>query len=329
MSTAEIKSLTVVNPQSQVAITSWEDLEKRAEKISKSQLIPTALRGKPADIAIILQIGWELDIPPMQAINGIDVIQGKPAVSPQLAVALARQRLKNFYMRVEEDPARQEVRVTMARDKGDMDQAYTAVWNDNKARPMGLLEKDNYKKQKLTMYRWRATMEAMRMVAPDIVKGMYSPDEVEDMAEEANGGSKADRIKAQVQGQQKPEPKEVIAEVEPAPTPTVQAAPKVQTAPKAWPESILGEWVITVGAGIKGHKLADIEPDALDAYIQKVKAKFADEGRPVTGPWMELVSKAEAYLMDIGFHVKAEPAPQAPVEQGNFDQDFFDAHTLK
>jgi hypothetical protein len=180
-------------PTSPVLLKSWDDLMTRAEFLAKSQLIPQALRGKPADVAIVLQIGWELELPPMQAINGIDVIQGKPAISPQLGVAMCRARLPKFYMKAEEDAEKSEFRVTMARDRDRLDEAYTATWNDAKARALGLLDKPNYRSQKFTMYRWRATMEAIRVIAPDILKGLYSSDELEDIPSETPARSRQGR----------------------------------------------------------------------------------------------------------------------------------------
>lgn len=45
---------------------------------------------------------------------------------------------------------------------------------------MGLSTKDNYQKQAKTMLTWRAIAEACRMTFPDIIMGLYVPEEFQD-----------------------------------------------------------------------------------------------------------------------------------------------------
>ncbi len=151
---------------------------KRSEFLARSQIIPKSLQGKPADIMVIFMMAMELDIPPMQALNGINVIQGKPTISPQLMLALIKKRLPNAYIKIVE--AEGEVECTMARDKSHLDDVFVSKWNFEKAKKMGLVSKDNYQKQLNTMLRWRAVGEAARIVFPDIISGTYLPDEFQD-----------------------------------------------------------------------------------------------------------------------------------------------------
>jgi hypothetical protein len=57
------------------------------ETLVKSGLLPQSIKTPEAAVVIILK-GRELGIPPMEALNSISVIQGKPTVSPQLMLAL-------------------------------------------------------------------------------------------------------------------------------------------------------------------------------------------------------------------------------------------------
>lgn len=43
---------------------------------------------------------------------------------------------------------------------------------------MGLSSKDNYKKQKGVMYKWRALSDALRTKFPDALGGVYTPEEL-------------------------------------------------------------------------------------------------------------------------------------------------------
>ncbi len=154
-------------------------IERKALSLSKSGIIPLALRNKPADIEVILQMAYELDIPPMQAINGINVIQGRPTVSPQLMIALIRRKIPNAYIKIEEHAGGCDCTMARGTTNLEIEQGHKAKWDMGKASKMGLASKDNYIKQPQTMLRWRAVGEAARMIFPDILMGLYFPDELE------------------------------------------------------------------------------------------------------------------------------------------------------
>ncbi len=152
------------------------NLNDTAKMVASSSLIPASLRNKPGDVLVIFMMARELNIPPMQALNGINVISGKPTVAPQLMLAMIRSRVPNSY--VEIDARSDYCKCTMSRDKNDLSQAFTTEWDVERAREMGLLGKDNYKKQLGTMLKWRAIGEAARTVFPDVTNGLYLPEEM-------------------------------------------------------------------------------------------------------------------------------------------------------
>lgn len=179
-----------------VATTSWNDMQRMAKAFSMSALIPSHLKGKFEDVLVLMQQGRELDIGPVQALNGINVIQGKPSVSPELQLALIRERAPEAFIKIEADDAKLEVRVTMAPSRARMDEGFTSTWDMKRAKLMGLDAKDNYKKQPLTMLKWRAVGEAARTVFPHITKGLYNSVEAEDFrgTRQAVDGSAADAL---------------------------------------------------------------------------------------------------------------------------------------
>ena len=145
-----------------------------------SLMLPVHLRNKPEDIFVIMLMGHELGLKPMQALQNIILIQGKPTVPPQLMMALIRSRLPGAIIKVESKNP--DVTCTTARNREDYEAnlGYTATWNMNKAIKMGLSTKDNYVKQAETMLRWRAIAEACRVTFPDIITGIYLPEEFQD-----------------------------------------------------------------------------------------------------------------------------------------------------
>lgn len=155
----------------------FQKMIEAAERFSQSGLVPYALKGKPQDILIILQMGQELGLQPMQSLNEINVIQGRPSASTKSMLGLIRSKFPNAYIKITQDEKR--TTCEMRRDKKDED-GFTSVWDIARAAKMNLLEKDNWKKQPLTMLSWRSIAEAARMVFPDVIMNLYTPDEATD-----------------------------------------------------------------------------------------------------------------------------------------------------
>jgi hypothetical protein len=63
-----------------LVIDTFDQAIKVAEYVNKSALVPDAYRGKPADIVIAMQYGMELGLSPMQALQSVAVINGKPSI---------------------------------------------------------------------------------------------------------------------------------------------------------------------------------------------------------------------------------------------------------
>src|SRR5262245_17698980 len=61
-----------------------------AKLIADSSFVPMDYRGHPGDIVVALQMGAELGLAPMQALQGISVINGRPSVWGDAALALVR-----------------------------------------------------------------------------------------------------------------------------------------------------------------------------------------------------------------------------------------------
>lgn len=160
-------------PTSQaVAVSEWETMKEQAAVLVKAGFLPQSIKTVEQAVAIILA-GRELNIPAMAALNNINVIQGKPTISPQLMLALINRsrQLENLEVVTGAEGAV----VTMKR-KGRA--PYVARFGPAEAKAMGLEGKDNYKKQAGTMYQWRAVAMAARTIFPDVILGLYTPEEV-------------------------------------------------------------------------------------------------------------------------------------------------------
>lgn len=148
-------------------------MKETATMLVKTGFLPGAIKTAEQAIAIILT-GRELGIGTMAALNTINVIQGKPTVSPQLMLALIERSGELDDIQIEPHNGN-AIRCTMKR-KGRS--PHTEFFGDAEATAMQLNSKDNYKKQAQTMYRWRAVAACARVVFPDVILGLYSPDEM-------------------------------------------------------------------------------------------------------------------------------------------------------
>lgn len=153
-------------------LRTFGDLIQMSDMLVKSGMIPPTVKTKEAAAAIILK-GRELGIPTMEAFSLINVISGKPTISPQGMIALARRtgQLQDITITDETDTAV----VTVTR-KGQT--PFTTRFSARDAVAMGLANKDNWQKQPKVMRQWRAISANFRITFPDVIGGMYMPEEL-------------------------------------------------------------------------------------------------------------------------------------------------------
>jgi hypothetical protein len=131
----------------------------------------------------IMLKGSELGISPLQALDGITIIQNKPTVSPQLMLALINRSGELEDMQINGDATQCTV---MMKRKGRS--PHTEQFTMQNAGAMGLSGKDNWKKQPAVMLKWRAVSACARIVFPDVIQGMYTPEEMGAEVSESEGG---------------------------------------------------------------------------------------------------------------------------------------------
>lgn len=151
----------------------WTCIKEQALVLLKSGMLPSSIRSPEQCISIMLK-GRELKIPPFEALTSINVIKGKPTVSPQLMLALARKtkELEDLVIDYEDDDSC----VLSITRKGQS--PHKERFGPKEASDMHLIGKDNYKKQAKVMYKWRALSAALRVVFSDVITGMYTHEEM-------------------------------------------------------------------------------------------------------------------------------------------------------
>ena len=146
-----------------------------AQKLAATSFVPQSLRGKPGDIAAAILAGSELGLKPMATLKSIDIIQGTPALRAHAMRAVVQQQGHEIEL-VESTDTRCVMR---GRRKGS-ETWQTVEWTVDRARLMGLLGKDQWKKNPKGMLVARATGELSRLIASDALHGMaYVSEELE------------------------------------------------------------------------------------------------------------------------------------------------------
>lgn len=165
----------------------FDEAYRFANFISNSNLIPAAFRGKPADVLIAVQLAMELGVAPMQGLQSIAVINGRPTIWGDLLPALVYQSgLCDLF---NEEGDENEARCTVKR-KGfapiqrtfSMEDARRVPYTEaNNPKVKCLADKATYVAYPKRMLQMRARAFAIRDAFPDVLKGVGIREETEDI----------------------------------------------------------------------------------------------------------------------------------------------------
>ena len=154
-----------------------------SKMISSSGMVPAAYKGKPQDILVAIQWGYEVGLQPMQALQNIAVINGKPSVYGDAAIALVKAdpRCRGVKETIEGDGDNMIARCVVRRAYGDEIEETEATFSVEDAKRAKLWGKQGpwqqYPKRMLSM---RARGFAIRDAFPDAMKGMITAEEAQD-----------------------------------------------------------------------------------------------------------------------------------------------------
>lgn len=140
-----------------------------------SRLLPRAIQTPEAAFAVIAT-GRELGLSAMQALRAIHIVEGKPTLSADLMVALVKRSPECSFFRMVESSAERATYETQRRGEPSPTRLSYTI---EEARSAGAATKDNWRKYPAAMLRARASSGLARAVYPDLVLGVYDPDELD------------------------------------------------------------------------------------------------------------------------------------------------------
>lgn len=150
------------------------DKMQYAQALAQASLLPKQYQRNPGNVLLAVELGESLGIPPIQAINTVHVIEGKPSASSGLISALVRRAGHTLRVKGNDQSATAEI---VRSD--DPDFTYSVTWDMGRARNAGVTGKDNWKKYPAAMLKARAITEVARDACQEALMGVqYTPEEL-------------------------------------------------------------------------------------------------------------------------------------------------------
>ena len=155
-----------------------------AKMLAQSGMVPTNFKGKPQDCLVAMQWGFEVGLQPMQALQNIAVINGKPSIWGDAALALVRSHpdCKGVNEKIEGEGDQMRAVCTVKRAHGDEIEETVRTFSVANAKTARLWGKQgpwtNYPERMLGA---RARGFALRDAFPDALKGIITREEAEDI----------------------------------------------------------------------------------------------------------------------------------------------------
>jgi hypothetical protein len=208
--------------------TDLDQAFRMAQILVSSGLTPRGV-DTPQKAFLIMAQGRELGLSTMQSLGNIYVVEGKVSLSSDLMAAMVLKSAVCEYLRVVEMTP--ERATYAAKRKGGNEFRFSFSWEDaNKA---GLTGRATYKANPADMLRHRALSKTVRAVFPDVVAGLYSRDEAEDIVDVTPRTTVAEVVHAAAETAQTPALPAATkvrkrAPAAPVAAPVVQAQPVVE-----------------------------------------------------------------------------------------------------
>jgi hypothetical protein len=174
---------TKCEPIHAMAPTTFGEAMEFSKLISSSALVPQAYRGKPADILVAIQLGHSVGLPPIQSLQWIAVINGRPCLYGDAALAIVR-RSRWCQDVVEQWDDETQTATCSAYRRGS--KPVHATFSLEDAKRAGLLQKKGpWSDYPRRMAQMRARGFALRDAFPDVLLGLSVAEEAMDIPAEA------------------------------------------------------------------------------------------------------------------------------------------------
>lgn len=176
-----------VQPQTTLSVFSGEENFKNAmamaTQLSKSDMIPAVYKGKPENCIIALELSNRLKLSPFLVMQNMYIVQGKPAWSSSFIISCINGSGRfTGPLRFEMNAERTKCRA-WAIEKVTNEKLTGPLITMEMAQSEGWLNKNGSKWKTMPelMLRYRAAAFFGRLYCPEIINGMMTEDEAQDI----------------------------------------------------------------------------------------------------------------------------------------------------
>lgn len=156
-------------------VAAMADAKMLADALCDTEMVPAAYRGKPGNAAAAILLGMELGLEPIQSLQNIFVVGGKPSIYARTAVALVKAQGV-----VVQTVSSSDESVTVSATDPRTGQVEVSTWDLGRAERAGYIGNKKYTSDPQAMLYAKAAMEVCRKIAPDVLMGIpYAREELE------------------------------------------------------------------------------------------------------------------------------------------------------
>lgn len=260
-----MSNITLANQANTIPLgAEFQTMKELAKMAVSSGLIPSSI-NTPEKALIIMLKARELGVPPMQGFSSIGVINGKPAMSAELMLALLYRNIPGFVCNFIETT--DQKCVIEAKRPGGKATKFSFTMAD--AQAAGLAGKGPWKTYPTAMLRARCTSAMARAMGPDALSGVvYTPEELGAVVDEEGNIEKLPDVSPQ------------------------NEEPKIEN--KVTEDA--GEYVVNFGKKFKGMRLKDIDAYEMDSFVSWCAEQALKGNKKMPHEAAELAQKFELYL---------------------------------
>ena len=162
--------------------TTMQEAMDYSAMIANSNMVPKAFQGKPADVLVAIQMGAELGLPTMQAVQNIAVINGRPTLwgDGMRAVIMSQSDLVDFKEWYDENTKTAHCKISRKLPQGSIAD-FNGSFSEEDAKNAGLLGRQGpWQQYRKRMQQMRAFGFAARDAYAHALRGIQLAEEVRD-----------------------------------------------------------------------------------------------------------------------------------------------------
>jgi hypothetical protein len=159
--------------------TTFAEVQQFAKQISNSSFCPKEYKTKPGEIMVAIQLGAEVGLAPLQSLQNIAVINGRPSIYGDAMIALVKASgLLGEFGETYDEKREEYTCVSVRKDNGN--KAVTRFSMDDAKRARLAGKQGPWSEYPKRMLQMRARGFNLRDNFPDVLKGLISREEAQD-----------------------------------------------------------------------------------------------------------------------------------------------------